>query len=141
VTGALQGVISSQNDDGTWQVSHEASGRSIHGETQAAAEAAMRDLLGMTADGSFDEPLTSDLFEGVAYDIAIYLEGPVSKMLALHSGFARLEAYQEGLATIRLGGGCQGCPSSRITLMNGVLRDLQDHFGEDVIIDAQPVLD
>ncbi|MFW7382036.1 MAG: NifU family protein [Oligoflexus sp.] len=141
MTGTLQGVVSSQNDDGTWQAYHEASGRKTEGANQSEAEAAMRELLGMATDGSFDEPLTSDLFEGLAQEIALYLEGPVSNMLALHSGFARLEAYQEGLATIRLGGGCQGCPSSRITLMNGVLRDLQDQFGEDVIVDAQPVLD
>lgn len=141
VTGILQGVKISQNDDGSWLAIHEASGRSVQAQSEAAAASAMRNLLGLTEDGSFDEPLTSDLFEGIARDIALYLEGPVSKMLALHSGYARLEAYHEGLATIRLGGGCQGCPSSRITLMNGVLRDLQDHFGEDVIVDAQPVLD
>lgn len=141
MTGTLQGVVSSQNDDGTWQAYHEASGRHTVGASQNEAETAMKELLGMTEDGQFDEPLTSDLFEGTAREIALYLEGPVSNMLALHSGFARLEAYQEGMATIRLGGGCQGCPSSRITLLNGVLRDLQDHFGEDVIVDVQPVLD
>lgn len=141
MTVQLQGVTISQNDNGIWEAFHEASGRSIEGASEVQALEAMRSLLGISEDGSFDEPLTSDMFEGVAREIALYLEGPVSKMLALHSGFARLEAYQDGFATIRLGGGCQGCPSSRITLMNGVLRDLQDHFGEDVIVDAQPVLD
>jgi Fe/S biogenesis protein NfuA len=101
----------------------------------------MKDLLGMDKAGRSQEPLTSDRFEGIAQEIAIYLEGPVSEMLALHSGYARLEAYQDAIANIRLGGGCEGCPSSRLTLMNGVKRDLQDKFGEDVLLDVFPVLD
>lgn len=137
----LQGVTLSQKDDKTWQACHEASGRKTYGESEAEAVERMRTILGMNPDGSFDEPLTSDRFEGLAAEIALHLEGPVSQMLALHSGFARLEAYQEGSASIRLGGGCEGCPSSRITLLNGVLRDLQDRFGEDAIMDVQPVVD
>lgn len=140
---SLNGVKTSQKPDGSWQALHEASGRVTHGLSESEALDDMRQLLGLieAGDDLAKEPLTSDRFEGVARDIALHLEGAVSDMLALHSGFARLEAYQDGLATIRLGGGCQGCPSSQITLMNGVLRDLQDTFGEEVVMDVQPVLD
>lgn len=141
MTYSLQGVVTKEKVDGSWQALHEASGRITHGLSEQEAVEAMKNLIGMGEGDDGLRELTSGQFEGVAREIAEYLEGPISDMLALHSGFARLEAYQDGLATIRLGGGCQGCPSSRITLLNGVMRDLQDHFGEDVIIDVQPVLD
>ncbi len=136
----IKAVEYSQKVDGSWQALHVPSGKISHGLTREEAEKQMADLLGLGDEGDFEEPITSDRFEGVSKEIALYLEGPVSNMLAAHAGFARLEAYQDGLATIRLGGGCEGCPSSRLTLANGVLVDLQDKFGEDVIIDVQPVL-
>ena len=110
-----------------------------HGLTKDEAEEAMRGLLGLDEQGSFGEPLTSSQFSGQAQDIAVYLEGPVSEMLALHSGFARLEAYESGMAHIRLGGGCSGCPSSTMTLVNGVQQMLQEQFGEEAITDVIPV--
>ena len=141
MTETLQAVSLKEKLDGSWQATHGPSGRMTHGLTADEAQNAMRDLLGLDQDGQFGEPLTSPRFEGMGNEIAVHLEGPVSQMLALHSGFARLEAYQDGIATIRLGGGCEGCPSSRITLMNGVKRDLQDKFGEEVVIDVYPILD
>ena len=85
------------------------------------------------------EPLTSDRFSEVAKDIAIFLEGPVSDMLASHSGYARLEGFENGVAQVRLGGGCEGCPASTMTLVQGVLVQLQEKFGDDAISDVQPV--
>jgi Fe-S cluster biogenesis protein NfuA len=60
-------------------------------------------------------------------------------MLALHSGFARLDAYEQSVAYIRLGGGCSGCPSSAMTLISGVKQQLQEKFGEEVVLDVAPV--
>jgi Fe-S cluster biogenesis protein NfuA len=60
-------------------------------------------------------------------------------MLSYHSGFARLEAYESAVAHIRLGGGCQGCPSSTITLINGVQQQLIEKFGDENILDIVPV--
>ena len=137
----MQSVEFNQKLDGSWQALHGPSGKVAHGLSREEAEGEMQKLLGMDDRGEFAEPLTSDQFEGVAKEIALYLEGAVSDMLALHAGFARLEGYQDAVAIIRLGGGCQGCPSSRITLMNNVFRDLQERFGEEVITDVQPVLD
>lgn len=98
----------------------------------------MREALGLTSEGQFEEPPTSDLFDGVAQSLALFLEGPVSEALAFHSGFARLDAFEAGIAHIRLGGGCQGCPSSQITLFNGVKSQLQNRFGDDVVLDVVP---
>lgn len=137
----LHSVVISKKVDGSWQATHVPSGKVAHGLSKDDAEDAMRQLLGVDAGGGFaDEPLTHAQFSGTARDIALYLEGPVSEMLALHSGFARLEAYDNAMAHIRLGGGCQGCPSSTLTLVHGVQQMLQERFGAEAIADVVPVL-
>lgn len=135
----LNSVVISKKADGSWQAVHVPSGKVTHGITAEEAQDAMRDLLGMDNEGEFDEPLTSDRFAGVAKEIALFLEGEVSDMLALHSGFARLEAFENSVAHIQLGGGCKGCPSSTMTLLNGVQAQLQDKFGEDTVAEVIPV--
>ena len=137
----LQSVDFKEKVDGSWEAIHGPSGRVVHGLTRDEAAEEMRKLLGMDESGEFGEPSTTDRFNGVARDIAEHLEGPVSEMLSLHSGYARLEGYADGIASVRLGGGCQGCPSSLMTLANGVLNDLQHKFGEEVVMDIQPVLE
>ena len=139
MSSEMLSVVISQKVDGSWQAQHVPSGKVTHGESKEEAEQTMRDLLGMTEEGTFDEPKTSDRFEGIAKEMAEFLEGPISEMLAAHSGFARLEAFQEQTAHVRLGGGCQGCPASTMTLVNGVMHYLQEEFGEDIIKDIVPV--
>ena len=86
---------------------------------------------------NFTGPSTDPLvFEGLAQAIAMFLEGPVSSTLAIHAGHVRLVAFADGVAQVRLGGGCQGCPSSQITLFNVVRTQLQDRFGDGVVIDV-----
>lgn len=126
--------------DGSWVATHLPSGRTANGANQQEAEQSMRDLLGMKPAGGFSQPLTSDRFDGLAKEVAEFLEGPVSDMLAMHSGYARLEDFEFGVAHIRLGGGCQGCPSSAMTLVHGVKGQLQDRFGETVVEEVIPVL-
>ena len=80
-------------------------------------------------------------FEGLSQAIALFLEGPVSQILGVHSGYVRLEAFQQGIAYVRLGGGCEGCPSSQITLFSIVRSKLQDRFGDDVVMDVTQSLE
>jgi Fe-S cluster biogenesis protein NfuA len=141
MTNDLQSVVISGTSDGKWEARHVPSGRLVIGDTVDGAQELMRDALGLTSSGRFDEPLTSDRFSGLTQAIALFLEGPVSDALAAHSGFARLDAFENGVAHIRLGGGCQGCPSSQITLFSGVRTQLQSRFGEDAIVDVAPSLD
>ena len=136
----LNSVVVSQKPDESWEARHIYSGRVTFGLSRDEALEEMRKLLGMDEQGEFDEPLTSDRFENVAKDIALFLEGPISDMLKMHSGFARLEAFEQGVAHVRLGGGCQGCPSSVFTLVQGVKEQLQEQFGEEQVIDVAPVL-
>jgi len=135
----LNSVVISKDAAGKWQALHVPSNRTTSGATAQEAEVAMRELLGIDDEGNFDVPLTSDRFDGVAKEIAQFLEGDVSTMLSLHSGYARLEAFESGVAHILLGGGCESCPSSTLTLLNGVRTQLQERFGEDVVSEVFPV--
>jgi Fe-S cluster biogenesis protein NfuA len=141
MSNVLNSVVFSRKPDDSWQAVHVPSGKTTHGLSKEEAEVAMKEALGLDDAGDFNEPQTSDRFDGIAKDIAEYLEGPVSEMLKMHSGFARLEAYDDGVAHIRLGGGCRGCPSSLMTLSDGVKNDLQHKYGEEVVLDVVPVLE
>ena len=135
----LNSVVVTKKKDNSWQAVHIPSGKVTHGITPEEAQDAMRDLLGMDEKGDFNHPLTSPRFDGLARQIAEYLEGPISDMLSAHSGFARLEAYEHAMAHIQLGGGCSGCPSSTLTLLNGVKIQMQEQFGEETIAEVVPV--
>ena len=133
----LNGVEVRKKVDQSFEALHVASGRVAHGLTQEEALAAMKDLLAL----GDEQELTSQQFSGLGKEIAEFVEGPVSDMLALHSGFARLVAYHDGMAHIKLGGGCQGCPSSTLTLLGYVRQALQEEFGEEKLIDVVPEVD
>jgi hypothetical protein len=137
----LLSVVIAKIAEGQWQAHHIPSGRKLIADSKEAAEKAMKDALGLKDDGSSTEPPTSDRFKDLAKSIALFLEGPVSDALAFHSGHARLETFEKGVAQVRLGGGCKGCPSSQITLFNGVRSQLQGRFGEDVIEDVTLFVD
>jgi|688.fasta_scaffold94439_4 Fe-S cluster biogenesis protein NfuA len=132
----LFSVVISKNADGKWLAHHVPSGKKTEGSTMQEAQELMKKELGLKDDGTFEAPPTSSRFTGLAAAVAQFLEGPVSESLAFHSGYARLEAFETGVAHVRLGGGCKGCPSSQITLFNGVRDQLQGRFGEDIVKDV-----
>ena len=132
----LFSVVISKDANGKWLAHHVPSGRQVEGETMQEVQELMKKELGLKDDGTFDAPATSTRFTGLAAAVAQFLEGPVSESLAFHSGYARLEQFDNGVAHVRLGGGCKGCPSSQITLFNGVRDQLQGRFGEEAIKDV-----
>lgn len=64
------------------------------------------------------------------------IEKEINPMLELHSGGCELIDVEDGIVTLRLFGGCSGCPSSTITLFNGIIPILQDKVPgiKDVIL-------
>jgi len=132
----LISVVVSRLTEASWQALHVPSGRKVVASTMAEAESLMLRELGLSDEGTFTDPPTSQRFSGLAQAIALFLEGAISDSLSFHAGFARLEAFEFGIAHIRLGGGCKGCPSSQLTLFNGVRDQLQGRFGEDVVKDV-----
>jgi len=44
----------------------------------------------------------------------------VNPALAAHGGFAKLEGVTDDVAFVTMGGGCQGCAVSAVTLREGI---------------------
>ena len=65
------------------------------------------------------------------------IETDVNPYLALHQGGAELVDVDDGVVTLKLFGGCSGCPSSQITLFNGITPILMEKIPEirDVVLD------
>jgi Fe-S cluster biogenesis protein NfuA len=63
-------------------------------------------------------------------EIKEVIESEINPQLALHSGGCELLDVDDGVVTIRLFGGCSGCPSSHITLFNGIVPILKEKFPE-----------
>lgn len=131
----LQSVEIKQKKDGSWQAYHLPSDRVGHGLSVQEAQEDLKKLLGLPEVDDGEEPKSSDLFEGLAKEIALFLEGEISRILSIHLGFARLDAYENGIVHVRLGGGCDGCPSQADTLTNLVKEKLIDKFPDGAIID------
>ena len=59
------------------------------------------------------------------------LDEQITPAIAGHGGRAELVAVEDGIAYLRLGGGCQGCGMATVTLSQGI---------EVAILDAVPEL-
>ena len=59
-----------------------------------------------------------------------FIENEINPSLAMHGGFLELTDYDKetDIVHVKMGGGCHGCSSSRITLRNGVEQYLRDEF-------------
>lgn len=73
-----------------------------------------------------DIELTGDVPER----INTLLEQVINPNLAQHGGYAELRAWEEPKAYVLMGGGCQGCAVSSITLRSGIERTLRDQIPE-----------
>ncbi len=64
------------------------------------------------------------------------IETDINPMLALHAGGCELVDVEDGIVTLKLFGGCSGCPSSTLTLFNGIVPILKEKLPEikDVVL-------
>jgi len=72
-------------------------------------------------------PSAADLSSELAQRVIAVLEQQVNPSISMHGGRADLVAVEEGVAYLRLSGGCQGCGLATVTLSQGIevaLRDL-----------------
>lgn len=65
------------------------------------------------------------------------IDSEINPQLALHQGGCELVDVDDGVVTLKMFGGCAGCPSSTITLFNGIVPILKDHFPDikDVVLE------
>ena len=74
--------------------------------------------------------LDAELTGEVPERINLLLEKAINPSLAQHGGYAELRAWEEPKAYILMGGGCQGCAVSAMTLRSGIERTLKDQIPE-----------
>ncbi len=65
-------------------------------------------------------PPPGDLSGDVAQRVIQVLGQQVNPSIAAHGGSAELVAVEQGIAYLRLGGGCQGCAMATVTLSQGI---------------------
>jgi Fe/S biogenesis protein NfuA len=65
------------------------------------------------------------------------LDGQINPSLAMHGGFAALERVEDDTVYVTMGGGCQGCAVSAMTLREGIARAIKEAIPEVVdVIDT-----
>lgn len=73
----------------------------------------------------------------LATQAQMVLEQAVNPALASHGGFATLVGVDGSNVVVTMGGGCQGCAASAMTLREGITKMLKDAIPEiDEVIDA-----
>lgn len=67
------------------------------------------------------------------------LDKQINPALASHGGFAQLDRVEGEVAYVTMGGGCQGCAVSAMTLREGIARSIMESIPE--ITDVQDLTD
>lgn len=85
---------------------------------------------------SSPDPVPQTPNKGLIERIRDTITSDVNPYLELHAGGCELLDVDDGIVTIRLYGGCSGCPSSQITLFNGIIPILKEKIPEieDVVL-------
>ena len=58
------------------------------------------------------------------------LEGQINPSLAMHGGYAALDRVEDDKVFVTMGGGCQGCAVSAMTLREGIARSIKEAIPE-----------
>ena len=58
------------------------------------------------------------------------LDGQINPALAMHGGFAALDRVEDEKVFVTMGGGCQGCAVSAMTLREGIARSIKEAIPE-----------
>jgi Fe/S biogenesis protein NfuA len=72
----------------------------------------------------------ADLSGPEAQKILEILEQEVNPQIAMHGGWADLVAFDDGIAYVRMEGGCQGCGLAKVTLSQGIAVAIKDAVPE-----------
>lgn len=92
-----------------------------------------------------NEPPAVDPLEGVEFDensdlssrVTTVLDKAINPALASHGGFASLVGVEGSTVYVTMGGGCQGCAASAMTLRDGIRTMLIDSLPEVTeVVDA-----
>lgn len=69
--------------------------------------------------------------------IETFIATDLAKQLKLHAASCRLVSYHDEVATIKILGGCSGCPSSQLAIFKMVVPALKEKFPQikNVLLD------
>jgi Fe/S biogenesis protein NfuA len=71
-----------------------------------------------------------DLTGTVAEQVEQLLKEQINPALAAHGGFAELKGVEDDKVYVTMGGGCQGCAVSAMTLRDGIARSIKEAIPE-----------
>lgn len=71
-----------------------------------------------------------ELTGSIAEQVQQLLEQQINPGLAAHGGFAELKGVEGTVVYVTMGGGCQGCAVSAMTLRDGIARSIQESIPE-----------
>jgi Fe/S biogenesis protein NfuA len=77
-------------------------------------------------------PAAGDVTSPLALRVIDVLDDVVNPQIASHGGVAQLVAVEDGIAYLRLGGGCQGCGLAQVTLSQGIAVAIREAVPEIV---------
>jgi Fe/S biogenesis protein NfuA len=88
--------------------------------------------------GALPPGLAEELTGSVAERVEQLLQGHINPSLAAHGGYASLvDVSDDGVVRVLMGGGCQGCSVSAVTLSEGIKRMILEAIPEVVdVVDA-----
>jgi Fe/S biogenesis protein NfuA len=112
----------------------------IPADSQAALRGATLDLptTGSQAGLVLRNPNRPDPLSGAHLELAgtvgekvqQLLDQQINPALAVHGGFAGLDRVEGDVVYVTMGGGCQGCAVSAMTLREGIARSIQEAIPE-----------
>jgi Fe-S cluster biogenesis protein NfuA len=70
--------------------------------------------------------------------VAHALKAHVAPALELDAAGIEVVEVRDGIATVRLGGACAGCPATIMTLIAGLEQELRKHVPEVEFLEAVP---
>ena len=79
------------------------------------------------------DPLSGKHLElngSIAEQVEQLLKEQINPSLAAHGGFAELKGVDDTVVYVTMGGGCQGCAVSAMTLRDGIARSIQESIPE-----------
>ena len=76
-----------------------------------------------------------ELTGSVAEQVRQLLDLQINPAIAAHGGFAELVEVAGNSVRVRLGGGCQGCAMSRMTVAAGIEQAIKERIGPDLVVE------
>lgn len=90
-------------------------------------------------DGVDPNTMNDDLLDEISKQIKELIDKRVRPAVAMDGGDITFDKFDQGIVFLRMSGACSGCPSSTVTLKNGVETMLRHYVPE--VLEVRQVMD